>query len=506
MEKHLPLRYLFRVHSDNTDLVHAQMGAMNRQLPLLYLVVSVNVIALAASFFSDAPSHLTLWVPGVLVTIALLRSFMWWKRGVDTSDTKASAEKLVTLVWLAQAIAIVLSVWCFLLFPYGNAFQQSHIAFFLSVTLIGTIFATVQLPPAALGCLLISGSSFVLFFATRGNPVFLSMALNFVMVLIVVFMLVRSYHRNFTGYLRSNRELSEANEELSALYEELKYHRDNLANEVSKRTQELEAQTLQLETALQAERKLNEMQNEFVSMVSHEFRTPLAIIDGTARRVQRRYDEMSKPEVEDRMDKIRGSVNRLAGLVERTLDASKLASGRIRVAPESYNPRALLSELVERHRELSSAHQITLAVNDLPERALGDARLMDHVFANLISNAIKYSMSNPYVNVSGRITGDDMIIVVRDQGVGIPESELNHVAERFFRASTSAGIQGTGIGLNLVSDLVAMHHGQMNIQSKEGEWTEVTLRIPVRPVFTDNDADKAEEPGQTEETSQSKAG
>ena len=484
MKKNIPIRDLFQIHSDNPDLVNAQMSAMNRQLPLLYIVVSVNVIALAFSFFGNASVLLTVIVPGVIVSIALLRSFMWWSRSVAYADVAVASKKLGTLTLLALGIAIVLTIWCFMLFPSGNAYQQSHIAFFLSVTLIGTIFATVQLPPAALGCLLISGTAFVLFFATRGNPVFLAMALNFIMVLVVVFTLVRSYHRNFTGFLKSNRDLSEANEKLSSLYDELKYHRDNLASEVSRRTQELEEQTLKLEQALIAERELNEMQNEFVSMVSHEFRTPLAIIDGTARRVQLKCNSMEAHELEDRMSKIRGSVVRLSGLVERTLDASKLASGRIQVAPELYDPNALLAELVERHRELSAEHHIILKENSLPKEALGDVRLMDHVFANLITNAIKYSKSDPRVEINATMRGDTMFMKIKDFGVGIPKAELARVTERFFRASTSAGIQGTGIGLNLVNELVELHKGKFVIDSLEGEWTEVTISMPVHPDFS----------------------
>ena len=484
MKKNIPIRDLFQIHSDNPDLVNAQMSAMNRQLPLLYIVVSVNVIALAFSFFGNASVLLTVIVPGVIVSIALLRSFMWWSRSVAYADVAVASKKLGTLTLLALGIAIVLTIWCFMLFPSGNAYQQSHIAFFLSVTLIGTIFATVQLPPAALGCLLISGTAFVLFFATRGNPVFLAMALNFIMVLVVVFTLVRSYHRNFTGYLKSNRELSEANEKLSALYEELKYHSDNLASEVSRRTQELEEQTLKLEQALTAERELNEMQNEFVSMVSHEFRTPLAIIDGTARRVQREMNEHGSAEVEDRMGKIRGSV-----CVFRVwLSVLWMRQTGIRSyqrCPGTYNPRALLSELVDRHRELSAAHQITLAENESARtRRWAMSRLMDHVFANLITNAIKYSKSDPRVEINATMRGDTMFMKIKDFGVGIPKAELARVTERFFRASTSAGIQGTGIGLNLVNELVELHKGKFVIDSLEGEWTEVTISMPVHPDFS----------------------
>ena len=479
MHEKLSFQDLFRIHYDKPELLHAQMASMSRQIPLIYLVVSVNIASLSFSFFGEAPNYLTVWIPLFLTVVFVARSIMWWSRPKVYDNHLDAARELKILTVLVALMAIVLSAWCIMLYPYGDAVQKTHIAFFISVTLIGTIFAVVQLPSAAISCLAISGTVFVVFFGTRGNVVYSAMAMNFIMVLAVVFLLVRGYFHNFYGFLNSNRRLSEANEELGELYQELKYHRDNLAQQVQMRTQELEEQKLKLEQSLKAERELNEMQNEFVSMVSHEFRTPLAVIDGMARRVVNRGDSMSLDDVKDRMTKIRDSVTRLSSLVERTLDASRLASGRIQYEAESFNLRDQIFDVIDRHKEIAPDHQFTTDLSRLPATITGDPRLLDHVIGNLISNAVKYSQSNPLVHVTGTTEEANAVIRVRDYGVGIPKADLARVTERFFRAATSTGIQGTGIGLNLVKEIVDMHSGHMKIDSEEGQWTEVTVSLPI---------------------------
>ena len=488
MHQNTKLRDLARIHSENEDLIVSQLHAMTRQIPLLYLIVSINVLALSVTFFGDAPDYLTLWFPGTLVSLFLARSVIWWYRADPDLDTAKGVRQLTVLSALMVFIALLLTVWCFSLYPYGDAYQQSHVAFFMAITLIGTVFAVIQMPPAAMGCILMSGVGFVLFFLTRDNLVFDIMALSFVLVLFFAVLLVRNYFDNQVRYLASLSELSDANEELSELYNELKFHRDHLADEVSKRTKELEEQALKLEQALKAERRVNEMQNKFVAMVSHEFRTPLAVIDGMARRVERRAGEMEPEKIQDRMEKIRSSVERLSGMVERTLDASKLASGNMEYDPQPYGLRALLLEIVDRQKEIASDVEFNLQLEELPEVMTGDARLMDHVFTNLISNAVKYSVSNPRLDIKTSLQGQNVMISIRDHGVGIPKEELKRVGDRFFRASTATGIPGTGIGLNLVHELVKLHGGSFTVDSEVGEWTEVRVTVPLHAEAREIDA------------------
>lgn len=268
--------------------------------------------------------------------------------------------------------------------------------------------------------------------------------------------------------------------ESDKLHEEVRYHRDNLKAEVSKRTMQLEEQTLKLEQALCHEKELNELQNQFVSIVSHEFRTPLTIIDAMARRVAKKADVMSVENIRERMDNIRFSTSRLAELVERTLDSSRLANGEMQFSPEVFDFRGLVRDVLARHREIAPDYEFVFQDNDQPCVLNGDERLLDHVVSNLVSNAIKYSKKNPKIIVGLECDQGETIFRVRDHGVGIPKSELQHITKRFFRASTAKGIKGTGIGLNLVASLIEMHKGNFEIDSVEGEWTEVVVRLPIQ--------------------------
>jgi signal transduction histidine kinase len=234
-----------------------------------------------------------------------------------------------------------------------------------------------------------------------------------------------------------------------------------------------------LEAALAEERRLSRLQGEFVSMVSHEFRTPLAIIDGTAQRLIRRKDTVAPDEVLSRSQKIRNAVTRMTDLIDVTLYASRLDAGKIECLFAPCDLAALLARCVERQAEISPTHQISVDVSELPAQIHADQRLLEQVFTNVLSNAVKYAPGNPHIEVQGRSNAARVVISIRDFGVGIPAKELPRLFERYFRASTSAGIPGTGIGLNLVKRLVEMHGGSVDISSSEGNGTTFIVHLPV---------------------------
>ena len=294
---------------------------------------------------------------------------------------------------------------------------------------------------------------------------------------------------DFAGYVIVHRDITERkNLEL-----ELIANRDDLAARVEERTQTIMNQSFELEKALDKERELNRMQTEFVSMASHEFRTPLTIIDGIARRIEKRADRFTPDEIREKSSTIRSTVKRMTMLVERTLDASRLSSGRIRLTPESFSLRTLIEEVCDRQREVATSHEISVDLGDLPAELFGDSRLLDNVFTNVVSNGVKYSGEKKQVRVTGCVEENYAIVRVRDTGIGIPKDELPKIFQRFFRATTSTGIPGTGIGLNLVKSLVEMHYGIVEIDSEEGEWTEFTIRLPIESPLMASPGSNAED-------------
>jgi PAS domain S-box-containing protein len=259
----------------------------------------------------------------------------------------------------------------------------------------------------------------------------------------------------------------------------LKTYRNHLEELVMERTQKFEDQAKELAQALGREKEINERQRQFVSMVSHEFRTPLAIIDSSAQRLLRNKEHPSPEDIVRRSAKIRAAVMRMTELMESTLSAARHDSGKIVYAPaDGCDLRRLLVDCCNRFQDVTSFHNIVCRLDELPDSIHGDGALLDQVFTNLLSNAIKYSPVNPDIVVTGSSEPDHAIVSVRDFGLGIDETDLPRMFERFFRAQTSTGIAGTGIGLNLVKTLVEQHGGTISVDSRKGEGSCFTVRLP----------------------------
>lgn len=262
---------------------------------------------------------------------------------------------------------------------------------------------------------------------------------------------------------------------------EITRHRDELQERVETATRDLKSKAEELKGALAREKQLNEQQRQFVSMASHEFRTPLAIIDTAAQRLKRCADN-NKMSVEDtgrRVGKIRASVQRMTRLMESTLSTARMQEGNISINVAGCNIRWLVEECCSHHREIASSHVINCHIDDLPDTVQADAGALEQVLANLLSNAVKYAPDAPEIDVTARTEADHVVISVRDYGVGIDAEEQGKIGERFFRASTSSGIAGTGIGLNLVKTLVELHDGQFSFISENGAGSTFTIRLPI---------------------------
>ncbi|MEL6963347.1 MAG: HAMP domain-containing sensor histidine kinase, partial [Pseudomonadota bacterium] len=254
----------------------------------------------------------------------------------------------------------------------------------------------------------------------------------------------------------------------------------------------------ELEKALQKERELNGLQRQFVSMVSHEFRTPLAIIDANAQHLSRRQDRISADRVKKALATIRKSVVRLTDLMESVLSAARMEDGKIAFDPAEFDLHEMITEVCRNYAEISESHAIITDLNNVPTRYVGDVKLLRQVVSNLISNAVKYSPDKDSVFVSGKTNQDGTIVIAfRDEGVGIPGEELEKLFERFFRASTSTGIPGSGIGLHLVSHIVELHEGTLTVTSDVGKGSVFELHLQMAKAESGPEVE-AERPKQLE--------
>lgn len=233
-----------------------------------------------------------------------------------------------------------------------------------------------------------------------------------------------------------------------------------------------------LRLSLEREKELNNLQRQFVAMVSHEFRTPLSIISGTAQRVRRRFDTMTPDRRTEQLQKIETAVQRLIRLIESVLNVSKLDAGKLQLKPAPIDLKEITLDIGASMTDAYPNHRLEMTTDGLDGTIDADEMLLRQALINLISNAFKYSPEGSCVRLRGEKRDDLVCISIADEGVGIPEDELPKLFQRFFRASTSTGIPGTGIGLDLARNIAEMHGGQIDVTSQAGVGTTFTLTLP----------------------------
>ena len=255
------------------------------------------------------------------------------------------------------------------------------------------------------------------------------------------------------------------------------------ALELMRSHQVLAEQATMLKEQLAQEQRLAMLQRNFVSMASHEFRTPLTIIDGHAQRMIKVKDRMARDEIGDRAGKVRSAVLRLTHLIDNLLESSRLVDGDTRVSlePADIDIAALLREVCQCHREMAPRAEIVERFAAASLRMVGDPKLLSQLFSNLLSNAIKYSPGGGSIDISAEVVSEEVVVAVVDHGIGIPESDLDRLFERYQRGSNVSGIVGTGVGLYLAKMIVDMHAGRIEVQSKEDEGSRFTVRFPITP-------------------------
>ncbi|MGD0421717.1 MAG: ATP-binding protein [Xanthobacteraceae bacterium] len=256
----------------------------------------------------------------------------------------------------------------------------------------------------------------------------------------------------------------------------------NNAIELMRSQRMLARQAAMLEEQLAKEQRLALAQRNFISMASHEFRTPMTVIDGHARRLMKVKDSVTPADVDERAGKIRAAVLRLTHLIDNLLNSARLIDGGadLYFHPEQMDLAMLLREVCQLHREMVPGAQIAERFDAVPMPMVGDARVLFQAFSNLLSNAVKYSPGGGTIEVEAEIVADEAVVAVADRGIGIPVGDLNRLFERYHRGSNVSGIVGTGVGLYLVKMAVNLHGGGIEVKSKEGNGTRFIVRLPLK--------------------------
>jgi len=257
----------------------------------------------------------------------------------------------------------------------------------------------------------------------------------------------------------------------------------NNAIELMRSQRTLARQAAMLEEQLAQEQRLALLQRNFVSMASHEFRTPLTIIDGHAQRLIKTKDTLPPADIGERAGKIRAAVLRLTHLIDNLLNSARLFDGgaTLYFHPAEMDMAALLREVCQLHREMVPGAEIAERLSGAAMPMIGDAKLLYQLFSNLLSNAVKYSPGGGAIEVEAAMRVDEIVVAVADRGIGIPANDLERLFERYHRGGNVSGIVGTGVGLYLVKMVADLHRGRVEVTSAEGAGSRFTVHLPVKP-------------------------
>lgn|GEM_PF-2238137 len=236
----------------------------------------------------------------------------------------------------------------------------------------------------------------------------------------------------------------------------------------------------ELHRALAEEKELNRLKSNFISMVTHEIRTPLAVILGSSEILSRYMDRLTPEKRAGHLLTIDAAVLRMSALMEDVLLFSKAEAGRMDFNPAPMDLGGFCTQMLD---ELASATNrrcpFTLTVSNVVEPARADENLLRHIFSNLLANAAKYSPPGSPVFFSVVRAGGDAVFTVQDRGLGIPEEDRKRLFTPFFRGTNVTTIQGTGLGLVIVQHCLTRHGGDLEITSTENAGTTVRVRLPL---------------------------
>jgi PAS domain S-box-containing protein len=254
------------------------------------------------------------------------------------------------------------------------------------------------------------------------------------------------------------------------------YCRTGFAQDITNRKQ-AEEEVLR---ALAREKELNELKSNFVSLVSHEFRTPLATILSSTELLKKYGHQWAEERKQIQFERIIAGVDRMTQLLNDVLVISRVESAKPQFNPTQLNLFKYCQDLIQEiGSNFNLKHRITFTALEHEQTALIDPQLLRHILGNLISNAVKYSSTDSAIQVELICQEQAMLLHVQDWGIGIPETDLDKVFDSFHRGGNVGTIQGTGLGLAIVKQCVDLHGGTIQVQSKVGKGTRFTVTLPL---------------------------
>jgi signal transduction histidine kinase len=261
--------------------------------------------------------------------------------------------------------------------------------------------------------------------------------------------------------------------------EELQQLNAQLEQMVAERTYELKQAHEELKKALEKEKQLNELKSRFVSMASHEFKTPLTSILSSASLIEKYTDEIAQDRRQKHVERIKSSVQNLTNILNDFLSLEKIESGSVQRDISELSLDEFIHSLLDELAPLLQKNQTIQYEHNGNLKVCIDQHLLKNVLINLLSNAVKYSPEGKDVTLKTQCEENKLRIEVIDQGIGIPDEDKIHMFERFFRAGNASNIQGTGLGLTIVKRYLDLLGGSINFESELYKGTRFFVEMPI---------------------------
>ncbi|MBK8610747.1 MAG: PAS domain S-box protein [Chitinophagaceae bacterium] len=272
-------------------------------------------------------------------------------------------------------------------------------------------------------------------------------------------------------------QLAATNKKIEELNNELEVKVETRTKQLTDTLAALEKSKDELTKALSKEKELSDLKSRFVSMASHEFRTPLSTILSSASLVAKYVEANEQEKRNKHIHRIKSCVNNLTNLLNEFLSIGKIEDGKISANNLQFNIKELIAGLCSEMENLVKNDQRIVYCHAGEERIKSDPSLLRNVITNLLSNAIKFSSEGSTINVNSEVLNDRIVLTVADNGMGISAEDQEHLFERFFRGTNVTNIQGTGLGLHIVAKYIEIMDGAIEFESELEKGTKFTITL-----------------------------